>query len=123
MEGKYGFLKTFDDFIYWLNDVDCIEDEELMCWHHFRKQTDFICSREEDIIVDLLFPIEDMTEAVDFLRSRFHLNGNISHTNQSSKQEYSNLPMKVVEDYYRRDTKVWQKVMEKKLYWATDWSE
>lgn len=123
MDEKYGFLKTFEDFIYWMNDLECIENEEIMRWHHFRKQADFICDPDGRIIADLLFPVEDMPMAVEFLKGRFNINRKISFSNTSSKLEYGNLPMKVAEDYYRKDTNIWHKTLEKKLYWATDWSE
>ena len=115
MEEEYSFLKTFEDFVYWLNDIEHIEEQEIMRWSHFRKQTDFICDTNGDIIVDLLFPIEDMKKGIEFLRKRYKATGEIPHNNKSTTQKHDTLPTKPIERYFSEDFKVWSQAISDKI--------
>jgi len=115
MEEKYSFLKTFEDFVHWFNDVEHIEEQEMMRWSHFRKQTDYICDANNNVIVDLLFPVEDMERGLELLHKRYHFTEEVPHKNKSAPQKYDKLPVKAIERYFSEDFKIWNQAINDKI--------
>jgi hypothetical protein len=89
-----------------------IESVPIMRWHHFRKQTDFICSVRGDIIVDILFPVENMRDGLEVIGKYMARKLNVPYDNASGRDKQNNdFPDSVV-SYFKEDLQLWNAVYE-----------
>lgn len=116
LQSAIGGDGTFDDFLKYLADAPDLDALKIMQWHHFRRQTDFITARDGRIIVDYLFPVEDMRPGLRKLQKLFGTSGEITRQHVSGgSNEQPDIPDNVLA-YCADDRKLWKRAMEKRLY-------
>lgn len=108
MDCDLSFIKTFDDFVCWLNDLEALEDAEIMNWLHFRRQRDYICNASGEMIVDMLFPVEDMKPGLSLLGEFLGTTSEITHLNSSGKPQLDHLQLDRIEQHYKEDRELWE---------------
>lgn len=114
MDEKFPFLKTFPDFVHWLNDQPDLSKPQIMQWHHFRHQSDFVVGAKGEIITNLLFPVEDMSVGMERLKKHANISGEIPRLNVTRPLDLSNLPLARITEYYAKDIALWEQCIEKK---------
>lgn len=112
MDETLSFIDDFDSFLRWLNEQEDLSQVEIMKWHHFRLQRDYICDPKGTPIVDLLFTVENMTPGLEALQSFTKRSGEVPRKNASRKQPLENLPLERIEAYYAEDTALWNAINE-----------
>ncbi|MGB3625092.1 MAG: sulfotransferase family 2 domain-containing protein [Henriciella sp.] len=115
MDEDLSFIKTMEDFLYWLNDHERLENAEVMNWLHFRRQRDYICDTSGNMIVDMMFPIEDMQPGLKVLGRFTGVERRITRRHASAKTKVGRLPLDRVRDHYGEDTALWNLVHTSKI--------
>lgn len=114
MTRTIGETGNFETFLEYLSTCDRLEEVEIMRWHHFRPQADFITSKEGLVIADMLFPVEDMAPAVHVISNWFGITEEVPRENPSSGPQHSvELPGNI-QKHYKDDQILWEKVIEEK---------
>lgn len=114
MDEEFAFLKTFPDFVHWLNDQPELFLPRIMQWHHFRPQMDFVTDTGGDIITNLLFPVEDMSVGMARLQKHASITGEVPRLNVSRPLDMSDLPLARIRAYYANDIALWERCIEQK---------
>ncbi len=109
MDGELAGLRTLEDFVLWLNNQPDWSQIRLLYWHHFRLQRDYICDANGKLIVDLLFPVEDMSEGLRLIGRYAEVGGAMPRLNQSVPQQLGDLPLDRVRAHYAEDIAIWER--------------
>jgi hypothetical protein len=110
MDETYGFIDSFADFVAWLNDQPDLEAVEIMRWHHFRPQKEFLCDPAGRVIVDLAFPVEDTGPGLAVLARQAGRSGDLPVANASRKPDLAGLDLGRIAAHYADDLRLWQAV-------------
>lgn len=119
LERTLGQDASFETFLEHLDRIDQIERLTIMRWHHFRRQADFITDKTGKVIVDILFPIEDLDPALELISDLLHISGGkITHRNASQNfADRTEIPASI-SDYYAHDFNLWQQVYSDKVFFV-----
>ncbi len=116
LQDAIGDNGTFDDFMRYLADAEDLDRLEIMQSHHFRRQADFVTTRDGQLIVDYLFPVEDMRPGLRKLKELFGTPSEITRKNASARTvDQPDIPANVLA-HYAGDAKLWQSVMADRLH-------
>jgi hypothetical protein len=110
MDETYGFIDSFAGFVAWLNHQPDLEAVEIMRWHHFRPQKEFLCDPSGRVIVDLAFPVEDTGPGMAVLRRHTGRPGALPVANASRKPDLAGLDLGRIAAHYADDMRLWQAV-------------
>lgn len=119
MDVELAHIDSFEDFLKYLEGFDHLEDAKIMRWHHFRAQTDFITSLAGEVIVDLLFPVEDMAKGLAVLTRHIGELSDVPELNKSIPGAAAPDWPPALQDRYRGDLDLWTRVMEDRLLFPT----
>ncbi|MGB3242946.1 MAG: sulfotransferase family 2 domain-containing protein [Sulfitobacter sp.] len=114
MDEDLPFLRTFSDFVHWLNDQEDISAPRIMQWHHFRRQSDFVSDARGALITNLLFPVEDMSDGIARLQKHANITGAVPRLNVTRPLDLSGLPLARVTAHYAGDIALWERCMDEK---------
>ncbi len=115
MDNDLPFLKTLEDFVHWLNDQPDLSAVRILRWHHFHRQTAYICDARGRVIVDLLFPVEEMGPGLQALSGVLGRVPEVGRLNMSRAHGSDGLPMGRIRTYYQDDIALWEIVMAQKV--------
>ena len=119
MDEELSFIETMDDFIAYLKAQPDLEATKIMRWHHFRRQVDFITAPNGQIIVDLLFAVEDPHDAIALLQKHSGFSGQLERKNTSTGDRTGDWP-DFLADYYGADQTLWDEVIAQNMVCPTD---
>lgn len=119
MDEELSFIQTMEDFIAYLEAQPDLASTKIMRWHHFRQQVDFISDAKGKVIVDLLFPVEDPSEAVSLLRQHSRFSGELQHKNPSEGKRTGDWP-EFLAQHYTADQLLWEKTIKERLVYPTE---
>ena len=120
MDETLNFIKDIDDFVLWINDQEDINRIQILKWHHFRKQKDYLCDMQGRIIVDLIFPVEDIETGLNILRASTGITADLPKVNASEIKDVRNLNLDRIRQYYSEDMNLWSWARDKKVVAFTD---
>lgn len=120
MDRTLPHLRTLEDFVLWLNDQPDLESVPILRWHHFLRQTSYICDTRGRVLTDLLFPVEEMEEGIALLEDITGRRARIGRLNASRPHSTHGLPMDRIRAHYADDLRLWEQVMRRRLLLFTD---
>lgn len=115
MDVELSFLKTLEDFVFWLNDQPDLSKVRILRWHHFHRQTSYVCDARGRVCVDLLFPVEDMGQGMRTLGQLVGRTPEVGRLNASAPHQITGLPIERLATYYADDIRLWQSVFDAKM--------
>ncbi len=115
MDNELPILKTLEDFVLWLNDQPDLSRVRILRWHHFHRQTSYVCDARGRVSVDMLFPVEDMAKALSQIGQLVGRTPEVGRLNVSKPHRIDGLPMDRLRAYYTDDIALWQAVFDAKL--------
>lgn len=119
MDTVLSFIRNADDFIAYLREQPDLAATPIMTWHHFRRQVDFITDADGNVIVDLLFPVEDTDLGIALLRQHHAFGGALGHENVSNGPPPGAWP-DFLATYYQPDQTLWEQVLAQKAVFPTE---
>ncbi len=108
---------SFDDFIHYLQRQKDLDRTPIMRWLHFRRQSDFICSEDGRLIVDVLFTTEKLDLGIAALRDLVQtpLPADIGVENASIKDDCGFKIPKNLAAFYQDDVRLWEATFNERV--------
>lgn len=119
MDVELSFIRDANDFISYLRDQPDLLSTPIMTWHHFRRQVDFITDARGNVIVDLLFPIEDIDQGIAIVQKHLGFTGVLERRNKSRGPSLDAWP-DFLAAHYQPDQELWEQVMAQKVVFPTE---